>query len=75
MSAIKRTVHSRVPKTDDVEIHVSTLDTEHGQYTDIREFVVSLEQYGRGITFPARLTPPIVEGLNSFHWEEEMASA
>lgn len=74
MSTIKRTVHSTVPKTDDIEIHVSTLDTENGQYTDIREFVVSLEQYGRGITFPARLTPSIAEGLNAFQWEE-MASA
>lgn len=63
MSTIERTVHSRVPKTDDIEIHVSTLDTENGQYTDIREFVVSLEQYGRGITFPARLTEEVQRGL------------
>lgn len=51
-----RIVHTRVPKTSDIEIHVSTLETAHGEFTDIREFVVSLEQYGRGITFPAELT-------------------
>lgn len=50
-----RTVHSRTLKTDDIEIHVSTVITDEGPFTDIREYVVSLEQYGRGVTFPARL--------------------
>ena len=52
--AEQRTVHSRVKKRDDIEIHVSTIATEHGTYLDIREYVVSLGQYGRGLTAPAR---------------------
>lgn len=60
MAAITRTVHTKVPKTTDIEIHVSTLETEAGNYTDIREYVVSLDQYGRGITFPARLTDQVM---------------
>lgn len=59
-----RTVHMSVPKCDDIEVHVSTLQTELGQYTEIREFVVSMEQYGRGITVPARLTGDLIKGLS-----------
>jgi len=64
MASIQRTVHARVSKTDDIEIHVSTLETETGQYADIREFIISLQQYGRGITFPARFTETITRGLD-----------
>ena len=63
MASINRTVHATVPKTDDIEIHVCTLETENGPFTDIREFIVSLQQYGRGITFPVRLTRDIGAGL------------
>ena len=64
MATIKRTVHAKVPKTEDIEIHVSTLETENGQYADIREYVISLEQYGRGITYAAKYTENIQRGLD-----------
>lgn len=51
-SDVRRTVHARVPKISDIEIHVSGIETSSGKFVDIREFVVSLEQYGRGLTFP-----------------------
>lgn len=63
MAAIKRTVHSRAAKTDDIEIHVSTLKTDSGTFTDVREYVVSLKQYGRGITLPEGLTEDVTDGL------------
>lgn len=48
-----RRVLTRVPKTSDVEVHVSEIDVgELGLYVDIREYIKSLEQYGRGITIP-----------------------
>lgn len=48
-----RTVHTSVPKAADVEIHVSEIDSgEHGNYVEIREYIPSIEQYGRGLTFP-----------------------
>lgn len=50
---LNRTVHSRVAKTSDIEIHVSTLVTDSGNFTEIREFIKSLDQYGRGLTFPS----------------------
>lgn len=63
--AQERVVHTRAKKTDDIEIHVSSLDTEYGLFTDIREFIVSLNQYGRGLTFPARsdLLDTVLNGL------------
>ena len=63
MDNVERTIHTRTPTRPDVEIHVSALSTDFGEYTDIREYVVSLDQYGRGITFPAALTAPVLEGL------------
>lgn len=62
--AVERTIHSRTPKTSDIEIHVSTLTTEGGLvFTEIREYIVSLDQYGRGITFPQDLTDAVEQGL------------
>lgn len=63
MTDIERTVLHRTVKTHDIEIHVSTLRTPLGEFTDIREYVVSLDQYGRGITFPASLTGDIALGV------------
>ena len=63
--AQNRTVHSRTKKTDDIEIHVCTVDTDHGSFTDVREYVVSLDQYGRGLTFPAGVTEEVLNGLES----------
>ena len=51
-TSLTRTIHSRTSKTSDIEIHVSTLETSAGTFVDIREYVVSLERYGRGLTFP-----------------------
>jgi hypothetical protein len=62
---LNRTVHSRVEKTSDVEIHVATLVTDSGRFTEIREYIKSLDQYGRGITFPQAYstTETIMRGL------------
>lgn len=50
-----RIVHSRAAKTADIEVHVSTVTSDSGTFGEVREYVVSLQQYGRGTTFP--LTP------------------
>jgi hypothetical protein len=63
MAGIQRTVHESVTVATDKEIHVSTLEKDGGHYTDIREYIPSLQQYGRGITFPARFGDPIYTGL------------
>lgn len=60
---IDRTVHTRVPKATDIEIHTSTLVTESGTFVDIREYVVSLESYGRGITMPIDAAERVMAGV------------
>lgn len=60
---LERTVHSTVEKAHDLEVHVSTLTTERGDYTEIREYVPSLQAYGRGITFPKELSKSVKDGL------------
>ena len=64
MSMERRIVHARVPKATDIEVHVSELYTELGNFVDIREFVVSLEQYGRGITLPVRMGLEVLNGFD-----------
>lgn len=50
---LQRTVHSRAAVANDKEIHVSTVIAPNGgAYTEIREYIVSLDQYSRGVTFP-----------------------
>lgn len=49
---IERTVYGTAEKAHDLEVHVSLLKAGEYEFVDIREFVVSLEQYGRGLTLP-----------------------
>ena len=49
--------------SDDLEIHVTVHQTEAGDFVDLRQYVPSLERYGRGMTWPVGNTRGIVEGL------------
>ena len=59
--AFTRTVLKRVPKATDIEIHVTKVESDYGKYTEIREYVVSKDRYGRGITFPEALNDEIFD--------------
>lgn len=61
--AQERVVHQRIPQVYDRELHVSTLFTPYGSFTDIREYVVSLDQYGRGVTFQPQHIETVRAGL------------
>lgn len=56
-----RSVLRRLTKASDIEIHVSIMSTDYGVYYDVREYIVSLDQYGRGITFPVDLGAEIFD--------------
>lgn len=58
-----RTVLVAVSKTSDIDIHVSSIDVDGVPYTDIREYIVSLDRYGRGITFPGAFNAEIAAGV------------
>jgi len=49
---IQRELIDTVEQAPDLEIHTSLLHTDRGTLVDFRQFVPSLERYGRGVTFP-----------------------
>lgn len=49
---ILRKVLARVTKADDLEVHTSKAVMDGVAVLDIREYVPSLDQYGRGTTLP-----------------------
>ncbi|MFF1701350.1 hypothetical protein [Streptomyces sp. NPDC058252] len=70
-----RVVHARIPYVSDREIHVSTVQSpQDGLFFDAREYIPSLDAYGRGLTLPMRLLHPFMEGVQSV-WHENGAGA
>lgn len=65
MAEFDRRVIARIEEDRDLEVHVSVLTTEGHDYVEIREYVPSLKQYGRGITVPVRLVQPILDALEN----------
>jgi hypothetical protein len=66
MAAMKRKVHERTPIADDLEVHISTIKSAGQTFYEIRQYIPSLKQYGRGITVPAaapRASADIIAGL------------
>jgi hypothetical protein len=65
-----REIHARVQYVHDKEIHVSTvLGPDGGKFIDLREFIPSLEAYGRGLTLPIGLLDEVLSGVTSA-WHE-----
>lgn len=73
-SPITRKVVLTVPRKYDLEIHVSKAKIDDAEYVDIREFVVSLQQYGRGIVLPKAALYPIIEALEHIEAEDRLWS-
>jgi len=49
----ERKVLETIPRRYDLEIHVCEVTVEDRTYLDIREFIPSMQQYGRGVLIPA----------------------
>lgn len=56
--AMKRKVHTKTPIADDLEVHTSTVHSGSETFFEIRQFIPSLKQYGRGVALPA--DPPLI---------------
>lgn len=66
MAEEERTVYARIPYVNDKEIHVSTVKSPHdGDFFESREFIPSLDAYGRGITFPIELVDQYLAGVQA----------
>lgn len=65
-----RKVHARIPYVHDKEVHVSTVQSpQDGLFLDCREYIPSLEAYGRGLTLPIGLLDEFLAGVESA-WNE-----
>lgn len=68
-----RKVHARIAYVHDKEIHVSTVQSpQDGMFIDCREYIPSLEAYGRGLTLPLGLLDEFMKGVESA-WHENGA--
>lgn len=68
---IKRVVLSRIPKADDLEVHVSKATLNGVVVIDVRDYVPSLKKYGRGTTLPA--SAETLKALTDAVWEVKHA--
>lgn len=61
---LRRKVHKKIEVAPDLEIHVSTLTVAGVKLREIRNYIPSTGEYGRGITAPAGLPAnEIITGL------------
>lgn len=66
MADEKRTVYARIPYVSDKEIHVSVVESPHdGDFFESREYIPSLDVYGRGLTFPMALLDRYFAGVEA----------
>lgn len=63
------------PKAADIQYHVSVISTDHGKFLDFREYVKSLDEYGRGMTFPAEDWDKVARALAGALEEDDDAGA
>ena len=50
--AMRRKVHTRTPIADDLEVHTATVRVGDQTFFEVRQFIPSLRQYGRGVALP-----------------------
>lgn len=59
----QRKVLLSAPRKFDLDVHVSRVEVDGVEYYDIREYIPSLRQYGRGILVPRKLAVDVVAAL------------
>lgn len=42
-------VLARLPRTDDLEVHLRLVDVDGEVFVELRQYVISLKKYGRGV--------------------------
>lgn len=60
---MRRKVHKKIDVAPDLEVHVSTVRVATQTLTEIRNYIPSTKEYGRGVTFPSRVMDEISHGL------------
>jgi hypothetical protein len=62
-SPIRHKVYSKIPKGPDMELHIKVTRADGQELVNVRDFITSLKQYGRGVLFDAALLPRVIEEL------------
>ena len=62
-AVVGETLVATLNRGDDLEVRVRTLSVDGERFTDVREFVPSIETYGRGIMVPFDQTKPLMKAL------------
>lgn len=63
MDPFERQVVATFARRFDLEIHVAKITVEELPYVDVREYVPSLGQYGRGILLPKHMAVEISSAI------------
>jgi hypothetical protein len=63
-NGVKSKAHAHIPKAFDLQLSVRTLRVEGTEYVDIRDFVPSTKEHGRGVLFERRLLGEVIEVLS-----------
>jgi hypothetical protein len=66
-----RTVVGRIPKFDDVEIHVSEVVSHDRRFAEFREYIPSLDAYGKGLTFPIEMLNEVLNAAEKMPYPTE----
>lgn len=61
MADLERNVIARFPKFDDLEVHVSEITFDGQTFIEVREYIPSLDRYGKGNTMSLELAKQVGE--------------
>lgn len=62
-------LYGKIVKEDDLEVHVRVLKIRKSILVDIRDYVPSLDTYGRGVMFDVKSLGPIIDALDEIEDE------
>lgn len=62
-AVVEETLVAQLDRGDDLQVRVRTLTVDGEKYTDVREFIVSNDTYGRGLMVPFSQTKPLMKAL------------
>lgn len=60
---IRHKTYSKINKGPDMQLHVRVTKADGLELVNLRDYIVSLKQYGRGVMFEAHLLPQVIEEL------------
>jgi hypothetical protein len=74
-TSIRSRLQRKFRKGRDLEMHVSFTKIEGLEFVELRDFIPSLEEYGKGYLFPSSLLAEVVEVLTEMDRYNSTAGA